>query len=172
MPATVALLRAVNVGGRNKVPMAELRALCGELGFPDVSTFIASGNVIFPGRAPGPGALESAIAARFGVETTAVYRTAAQLAKLVATKPFGNRTPDCFVAFLAREPARANFEALSTSDFPDQAWERVGPDVALLYPSSFHRAKLTGARLEGLLNTEATLRNWRTVAKLAEIAAC
>src|SRR5581483_8695086 len=108
---------------------------------------------------------------RFGVETTVVLRTAAQLAKLVDTQPFGKRAPDCFVAFLARKPAKANFEALSTSDFPDEAWERVGPDLALLYPSSFDRARLTGARLERLLNTEATLRNWRTVTKLAELAA-
>ena len=171
MPATVALLRAVNLAGRNKVPMAPLRELCAELGHADATTFIASGNVIFPNGAPEPAELEAAIAARFGVETTAVYRSAAELAKLVATNPFGNRTPDCFVAFLAGKPARANFEALSTSDFPDEAWERVGPDLALLYPSSFHRAKLTGARLERLLNVQATLRNWRTVTKLAELAA-
>lgn len=151
--------------------MAELRTLCVELGFEGTTTFIASGNVIFPGAAPGAAALEGAIAERFGVETVAIMRTAAQLRSLVDTTPFGKRAPDAFIAFLARKPAKANFEALSTSDFPDEAWERVGPDLALLYPSSFHRAKLTGARLERLLNTEATLRNWRTVTKLAELAA-
>jgi uncharacterized protein (DUF1697 family) len=151
--------------------MAELRQLCAELGHEAATTLIASGNVIFPGGAPDPTALEAAIAERFRVQTTAILRTAAQLRALVDAKPFGKRTPDCFVAFLARKPAKANFEALSTSDFPDEAWERVGPDLALLYPSSFHRAKLTGARLERLLNTEATLRNWRTVTKLAELAA-
>ena len=151
--------------------MGELRALCAELGFEDATTFIASGNVIFPSAAPEAAALEAAIAKRFGVETVAIMRTAAQLQSLVDAKPFGKRTPDAFVAFLARKPAKANFEALSTSDFPDEAWERVGADLALLYPSSFHRARLTGARLERLLNTEATLRNWRTVTKLAELAA-
>lgn len=171
MPATVALLRAVNVGGRNKVPMAELRALCTELGFEGVQTLIASGNVVFRDAAPDAARLERAVAERFGVETTVILRTAAQLTALVAARPFGSRTPDAFVAFLARKPAKANFEALSTSDFPDEAWERVGPDLALLYPSSFHRAKLTGARLERLLDSQATLRNWRTVAKLAELAA-
>jgi uncharacterized protein (DUF1697 family) len=151
--------------------MAELRALCVSLGFEHTATFIASGNVIFPRAAPDSGALEAAIVERFGVETVAIMRTAAQLRSLVDAKPFGSRAPDAFVAFLARKPAKANFEALSTSDFPDEAWERVGQDLALLYPSSFHRAKLTGARLERLLNTEATLRNWRTVTKLAELAA-
>jgi uncharacterized protein (DUF1697 family) len=163
-------LRAVNVGGRNKVPMAELRALCAELGYADAATLIASGNVIFPTRAPKAAELERAIAGRFDVHTTVVLRSAAELEKLVAAKPFGKRSADCFVAFLAGRPAKANFEALSTSDFPDEAWERVGPDLALLYPSAFHRARLTGARLERLLNVEATLRNWRTVTKLAELA--
>ena len=151
--------------------MGELRELCAELGYANVETFIASGNVVFRGRVPDAAELERAIARRFGVETTVIVRTSAQLQKLVAAKPFGSRTDDAFVAFLARTPAKANFEALSTSDFPDEAWERVGPDLALLYPSSFQRAKLTGARLERLLNTEATLRNWRTVTKLAELAA-
>jgi len=151
--------------------MAELRALCAKLGFADATTFIASGNVVFPTAAPDAAELAAAIAARFGVDTTVILRTREQLTKLVATKPFGKQTADAFVAFLAGEPAKANFEALSTSDFPDEAWERVGPDLVLLYPSSFHRAKLTGARLERLLNTEATLRNWRTVTKLAELAA-
>jgi uncharacterized protein (DUF1697 family) len=151
--------------------MGELRELCAELGCENVETFIASGNVVFHERAPDAPELERAIAQRFGVRTTAIFRTSAQLQKLVAAKPFGSRTPEAFVAFLARKPAKANFEALSTSDFPDEAWERVGPDLALLYPTSFHRAKLTGARLERLLDTEATLRNWRTVTKLAELAA-
>ena len=152
--------------------MGELRELCAELGCEKVETFIASGNVVFHDRAPDAGELERAIAERFRVETTVILRTAAQLKTLVAAKPFAGRTPDAFVAFLARKPAKANFEALSTSDFPDEAWERVGPDLALLYPSSFHRAKLTGARLERLLDTEATLRNWRTVTKLAERCLC
>lgn len=167
----MALLRAVNVGGRNKVPMGELRELCAELGHENVETFIASGNVVFRDRAPDPSELERAIAQRFDVETTVILRTSAQLQKLVAAEPFGSRTPDAFVAFLARQPAKANFEALSTSDFPDEAWERVGPDLALLYPSGVHRAQLSGARLERLLNVQATLRNWRTVTKLAELAA-
>jgi uncharacterized protein (DUF1697 family) len=151
--------------------MAGLRAACAELGYADVSTFIASGNVVFPTKAPAAEELEGLIAERFGVTTTAVYRTAAQLRTLAGAKPFGSRTPDCYVAFLAGKPAKANFEALSTSDYPDEGWERVGPDLALLYPSAFHRAQLNGARLERLLGVPVTLRNWRTVTSLAELAA-
>jgi uncharacterized protein (DUF1697 family) len=151
--------------------MAELRDLCAEIGAPEATTFIASGNLIFPGVVPDAATLEAAIAGRFGVDTTAVLRTAAQLRKLVETRPFGKQSDKAHVAFLAGKPAKASFEALSTSDFPDEAWERVGPDLALLYPSGVHGAQLSGARLERLLNVQATLRNWRTVTKLAELAA-
>ena len=171
MAGTVALLRGVNVGGRNKVPMAELRTLCGELGYPEATTFIASGNVVFPESVPDAALLGDAIAERFGVQTTVVLRTAAQLGKLIATKPFGSRTEQAYVAFLAGTPARASFEAFSTTDFPENAWERVGPDLVILYPSGFHRAQLTVARLERLLGVQVTLRNWRTTTKLAELAA-
>jgi uncharacterized protein (DUF1697 family) len=171
MATTVALLRAVNLGARNKVPMAELRKLCAELGHAEATTFIASGNVVFPREAPAAVALETAIAERFGVRTTVVLRSAAQLRKLASADPFGSRTRDCFVAFLGAKPARAGFEALSTSDFPQTAWERIDPDLAILYPSGFHRAQLTVARLERLLGVPATLRNWRTVTRLAELAA-
>ena len=150
--------------------MAELRAVCAELGYDGVRTFIASGNVVFQSRVPRAAELERAIAERFGVETVVILRTSAQLATLAGTAPFGRRTPDCYVAFLASAPARAGFEALSTSDFPDEAWVRAGPDLALLYPDAFHRAQLTGARLERLLGVLATMRNWRTVTKLAELA--
>jgi uncharacterized protein (DUF1697 family) len=167
----VALLRAVNLGARNKVPMAALRELCAELGYEGVETFIASGNVLFRERAPDTAQLERAIAERFDVQTTVVLRTAKELQALVASNPFGSRTPECYVAFLAGKPARAAFEALSTSDFPEDAWERVGPDVALHYAAGFQQATLTSARLERLLGVPATLRNWRTVTKLAELAA-
>jgi uncharacterized protein (DUF1697 family) len=161
----------VNLGPHNKVPMKALRDLCSELGYSGVETFIASGNVVFHGAAPDAGELEDAVAARFGVRTTIVLRTAAQLQRLAASKPFGARTPEAYVAFLAAKPARAAFEALSTSDFPDDAWERIGPDLALHYATGFQRAALTVGRLERLLGVPATLRNWRTVTKLAELAA-
>jgi uncharacterized protein (DUF1697 family) len=150
--------------------MAALRELCGELGWP-AETYIASGNVIFRERAPQAAALEAAIADRFGVDTTVVLRTAAQLKTLTANPPFGARAENVFVAFLARKPARAAFEAFSTTDFPEVAWQRVGPDLALEYRTGFGRAWLTVGRLEKLLGVEATLRNWRTATKLAELAA-
>lgn len=149
--------------------MAVLRELCAELGYP-AETYIASGNVLFRERVPDSAELETAIAARFGVDTTVVMRTAEQLRSLTAKPPFGSRTEHVYVAFLAGRPARAAFEAFSTTDFPEEAWERVGPDLVIEYPSGFGRAWLTVARLEKLLGVQATLRNWRTTVKLARLA--
>ena len=75
------------------------------------------------------------------------------------------------LAAAAGQNAYGAFEAFSTTDFPENAWERVGPDLVILYPSGFHRAQLTVARLERLLGVQVTLRNWRTTTKLAELAA-
>ncbi|HEX8263628.1 MAG TPA: DUF1697 domain-containing protein, partial [Allosphingosinicella sp.] len=90
MARLVALLRAVNVGGR-KLPMAELRALCGELGWKRVETYIQSGNLLFeaPGEAHRLEAeLEKAIGDRFGLDVPAIVRTAGQWAAYVKANPF------------------------------------------------------------------------------------
>src|SRR5256885_11087562 len=93
MPAMgrmVALLRAVNVGGR-KLPMAELRGLCGELGWSDVATYIQSGNLVFtaPGKAGEiEGVLEQAIQKEFGLDVPVIVRSRAEWARYPAENPF------------------------------------------------------------------------------------
>src|SRR5690349_10681340 len=96
MGRMVALLRAVNVGGR-KLPMAELRALCEEIGWEDVATYIQSGNVVFAtaGQAEAiEQRLEEAIAKRFGLDVPVIVRSAAEWAKLAAGNPFADESPD------------------------------------------------------------------------------
>ena len=92
MPRYVALLRAVNVGGKNKVPMADLRDLFESMGHSEVSTFIQSGNVIFSAaKSVTPKSLETAISKRFHVDTTVVLRTPGELEKVVKANPFPRR---------------------------------------------------------------------------------
>jgi uncharacterized protein (DUF1697 family) len=134
----VALLRAVNLGSRNKVPMARLREVMTADGYRDVRTLIASGNVVFERARPSAAALERLIAEEFGVTTTVILRSAAQLRKLAATKPFEE---EAYVAFAAD-----------------------GRD--LVFPRS---DGLTGAAIEKQLGVQATVRNWRTVEKLAQL---
>jgi uncharacterized protein (DUF1697 family) len=170
----VALLRAVNLGARNKVPMAQLRTLLGEAGYDNVSTYIASGNVLLDGpnnRAAVASGLERLIEDAFGVETTAIMRKPHELAAVVAGHPFGAETSQSHVVFLARKPGTKAAKRLADTDHsPDQAI-LAGAEVYLHYPAGVQGARLSAARLEKLLELPGTHRNWRTVAALAELAA-
>jgi uncharacterized protein (DUF1697 family) len=170
----VVLLRAVNLGGRNKVPMAELRALLEDAGYGNVRTYIASGNIILDApnkRAALAGELEGLVAAAFKVETTAIIRTPKELATVVAAHPFGKDTSKSHVVFLTGKPARKAVADLAAADHsPDEAL-LVGSDVYVRYPAGVQGSQLTAARLERLIGVSGTARNWRTVAALAELAA-
>jgi uncharacterized protein (DUF1697 family) len=165
----VALLRAVNLGARNKVPMAALRTVLEEAGLQSVRTYIQSGNVVFAHAEPDAGVLEEAIAGAFGVETVVVLRSARQLRTLASSHPYGADTSRTFVTFLAEKPPRnavARLDALAGGD----EVARVGLDLVLRYPGGYQSATLTAGRIETLLGVAGTARNWRTVAKLAELA--
>lgn len=169
----VALLRAVNVGGRNKVPMAELRTLLEDAGYENVRTYIASGNVLLDGpakRAALATALERLVADSFGVTTTVMLRKPKDLGAIAAAHPFGSKTSETHVAFLAKTPAKSAAARLEEA----AGAERVvlaGADVYLRLPRGVHGSRLSAARVESLLGVPATLRNWRTVVALAELAA-
>jgi len=160
----VALLRGINVGGRNIVPMAELRRLFEECGCTEVSSYIASGNVLFTAGEPDRAGLEQAVESTFGVSSPIVLRTSEELARIVASHPFGADTSQTYVAFLGGTPGAAD----SLDVGPDR-FEVVGVDVYLQYPNGVHGSKLTGALLERRLGVTATIRNWRTVTRLAEL---
>ena len=170
----VVLLRAVNLGARNKVPMAELRTLLEEADYGDVRTYIASGNVLLDGprgRAAVARKLERVIADEFDVETTAIVRTPKELSAIVAGHPFGRDTSRSHVVFLADHPAAKAVRRLAAADHsPDRA-VLTGADVYLHYPGGVQGSRLSAARLERLLDVPGTHRNWRTVAALADLAA-
>ncbi|MFL5959446.1 MAG: DUF1697 domain-containing protein [Gaiellaceae bacterium] len=169
----VALLRAVNLGTRNKVPMAELRTLLVEAGYGGVRTYIASGNVLLDGpgdRVAVAAELERVIADAFRVDTTAIVRAPEELVAVVARHPFGADTTHSHVVFLAKKPAARAAKRLAAADHsPDRA-VLAGAEVYLHYPTGVQGSRLSAARLERLLEVQATHRNWRTVTKLAELA--
>ncbi len=166
----VALLRAVNVGGRNKVSMAELRRVFEDAGCDSVRTYIQSGNVVFEHEAPDRAVLEEAVADAFGVQSAIVLRSARQMRRLAGAHPFGADTSKSVVAFLAEKPKRTDLRALSELDVAPDRFEVVGPDVVMHYPNGYGGARLSAAVLEKRLGVAATARNWRTVTRLAELA--
>lgn len=169
------LLRAVNLGKHNKVPMAELRTLCGRLGLEGVSTYIASGNIICDAPEDVDVAvreLESGIEAQFGVATPAIARTHAELAAVLDANPytaFEDRL--MHVVYLADEPDPAGVAALAERDFGPDECTVVGREVYANYADGLHGSKLTPPVMQRLLGVPGTARNWRTAATLAELTA-
>jgi uncharacterized protein (DUF1697 family) len=169
----VAFLRAVNLGATNKVPMAELRARLEAAGYESVRTYIASGNVLLEGpagRAELGAALERLVADAFGVSTTAILRRPRELSATLAARPFGGDTAHTYVAFLAARPAKAAASRLAAADPGAERAVLAGSEVYLRLPRGVHSSGLSVARVESLLGVPATMRNWRTVVAVAELA--
>src|ERR1700744_946041 len=110
MTRYVALLRAVNVGGTGKLPMAKLKSLCADAGFTDIETYIASGNVVFTskaGEAAAKAKLGKALHAYAGKPIGVVIRTAAEMAGVLKQNPYSKDKPNyCYAIFLDDKPPR------------------------------------------------------------------
>ena len=168
----LALLRGINVGGKHIVKMAELRETVEAMGFDDVATYIASGNLLFSAprqkRDELAARLETELSTRFGLELKVVLLTDAQLARVVAEAPrgFGAASDRCDVIFL-RKPltVRKAFPLLETKEGVDRAW--AGEDV-LYFARLAERA--SSSRLSRVVMLpeykNMTVRSWSTTQKL------
>ena len=174
IPSTyVALLRGVNVGGNNKLPMKDLVEIFAEAGCVQVRHFIQSGNVIFSAppalAAKIPALIPLAIAKRFGFSPPVQLRSAKQLAEVIANNPFlklGMAEDFLHVAFLADKPSAANVAKLDPDRSPPGQFIVQGQEIYLYIPSGLAASKLTNAYFDTKLATVSTGRNWRTVKKL------
>jgi uncharacterized protein (DUF1697 family) len=175
MARSIALLRAVNVGGR-KLPMAELRALCGDLGWKDVGTYVQSGNIVFaaPGRAGELEAtLEKAVESRFGFHSDAMVRSAVQWRSLIGASPYreeAEREPGrVLVGVPKRSIAPGAADAIAARAGAGERVEAAGGALWFHYPDGVGRSKLTPSLIDRLAGSPVTARNWRTVLALSEM---
>ena len=176
MARLIALLRAVNVGGR-KLPMAELRALCGELGWTDVETYIQSGNLVFSASGP-PEALEAkletAIKARFGFHSDVMVRSEPQWETLIAANPFGEASeaePNRVIVGLPKAKLAAGAAAaIAARASAGERVEAAGGALWFHYPAGVGTSKITPSLIDRSAGTPVTGRNWRTMLKLKEMA--
>ena len=175
MARLIALLRAVNVGGR-KLPMAELRALCGELGWGDVETYIQSGNVVFsaPGEAEAhEDRLEKGIEDRFGMDVPVMVRTASRWAALVAANPFpdvAREEPNRLQLLVSKQaPKDDAAEKLMDRARAGEIVKAAGGALWFHFPEGVGKSKLTPAIIDKAVGSPSTSRNWRTVLKLQEM---
>lgn len=177
MNTHIALLRGINVGGHNKIPMKALQALCLALGHSDVVTHIQSGNVVFrnpsaDGAALAAG-LQRGIAEALDLDVAVLLRSGAEMAAVVARNPFlakGLDTSRLHVVFLAEAPSAAAVAGLDPQRSPPDAFAVADRHVYLHLPDGAAKTRLGIDYFERKLVTRATARNWNTVAKLCELA--
>jgi uncharacterized protein (DUF1697 family) len=175
MGSHLALLRGINVGGKNPLPMKELVRMFDAAGCRNVRTYIQSGNVIFdaPAGAPKVGQIISAsIEKRFGYRIPVILRTPTQLRKTIGANPFLKAGADAkalHVYFLAETPKPPAVASLDPARSAPDAFHVLEQEIYLHLPNGMARTKLTNAYFDSKLSTVSTARNWATVLKLAEM---
>jgi uncharacterized protein (DUF1697 family) len=172
------MLRAVNVGATGRITMDALRAVYESLGFADVRTLLASGNVLFRSRLTDRGGLvkriRQEIERRLGLDIEVIVRTLAEVAAIVERGPVLSPRADnrkLHVMFLSAVPTPAAQAALlewHESSGMKEMLEPRGPEIYLYYPDGVARSRLTTAAIEGRLDTSGTARNWNTLLKIVE----
>jgi len=172
----IVLLRGVNVGGKNKLPMAELCAALADAGFSKVQSYIQSGNVVLEAddtisKADVLKSAQAVLSESFDIQIPVMVLTEGQLEQAATANPMGQEfeKPNwMFLFFLSKVPAAPMLEKLTALTTANERWELMG-DVFYVYAGDgAGRSKLI-AQAEKLLGVSATARNWKTVQKIIEM---
>jgi uncharacterized protein (DUF1697 family) len=173
----VALLRGINVGGKNRLPMKDLVALFEAQGCTSVQTYIQSGNVVFEAPAAVaaklPLKVSAAILNGHGIRVPVVLRTVEELQKVPHRNPFlkaGVALDTLHVAFLADPPSASAASALDPKRSPPDEVAIRGCELYLRLPNGVAETKFTNAYFDKTLGTTSTMRNWRTTLQLIELS--
>ncbi|MFT4049788.1 MAG: DUF1697 domain-containing protein [Solirubrobacterales bacterium] len=167
------LLRGVNVGKDNKLPMVELRAMLEHAGCIDVETYIQSGNAVFScgeGKVALTTKIESALEQYMGRPIATTLRTSRQLEKIVADNPFATIADDprkLTVTFLSRPASKRLLAAVPPDDFTPELYAAIGNEIYAWYPEGQGNSQLAVALAKVRWPGTATVRNWNTVLRLA-----
>lgn len=174
----LALLRGINVGGKNMLPMKDLTAIFLKAGCEDVLTYIQSGNVVFRATPKIVAGLSEGIAqsieAKFGIRIPVVLRSASEVVRVIEANPFlkvGVNEETLHVSFLGAEPGKDLVAGLDSGRSAPDVFAVVGREIYLKLERGVSGTKLTNAYFDSKLKTVSTQRNWRTVLKLAEMLA-
>ena len=165
MTTYASLLRAVNVGGTGKLPMSELRAMCESVGFSNVRTYIASGNVVFESKLSEKSVkakLERALETYAGRPVGVLVRTGAELAVVLAKNPFSSAAPNRTVAIFLDAPPPADL----LDSVSGQQTEEIALGTREIYVH--YKDGIARSKLKIPAAGTGTARNMNTVAKLTE----
>jgi len=178
MPVLISFLRGVNVGGHAIIKMALLRELYVSLKFSDPQTYLQSGNIIFLSEGRNlklvSAHLQSAIHKQFGCCPEVILRSRSDLRGIVANNPFSARPNiepgKLLVSFLAGKPASDAQKALAALAVGPEELHLVGRELYIYFPNGVGKSKLPWPRLDKILQTPTTARNWNSVTKILEMA--
>ena len=169
------LLRGVNVGTKNSLPMAEFRKMLESLGCTDVQTYVQSGNAVFAtkrGEGVLTGSIEKALERYMGRSIATTLRTQGELKAIVDGNPFGKVAKEpkkLCVTFLSHAPTKAEVAPLHSQSWKPELFEVVGREIYTWHPNGQGRSPLAAALGKLDLRGAVTMRNWNTVVKLLEM---
>jgi uncharacterized protein (DUF1697 family) len=175
MARHIALLRGINLGARNRVPMPELRELLAQSGYEEPRTLLQSGNVVLSSRKQPDAVgreLEGLIAERFGLEIPIVVRSRDELAAVIDGNPLADVATDpkrFQVSFLSAAPDTAVVEALEAADVEPERIAVRGKEIYVWHAGGIQRSPASKLLTDAKLGVTATARNWNTVTKLLEL---
>ncbi|MGK0364832.1 MAG: hypothetical protein ACI85O_001892 [Saprospiraceae bacterium] len=179
MTKKIALLRGINVGGKRKVLMADLRQLLEGNGFTDVKTYIQSGNVIFTLKEELDNLeiakkIETVISDNYEFDVPVVVRTAEEWERAIKDSPFYEADMEdisqLHLTFLKEKPTDENQEKTETYDYPPDKFIIKNTEIYILCLGKYHKTKLSNTFFEKKLKVSTTTRNWKTVLKLLELS--
>lgn len=178
MPLFISIIRGINVGGRKKIKMADLRALYLELGFQNPRTLLQSGNVVFEAAVDDDLAelgarIEAGIRRRFGFEARALLKTPGAFRAALADHPFSaeqlERGSHAMIVFLSCAPAARDVSALVANNPGRETVSASGAALYVFYTDGVARSKLDTKRIESALGLVASARNWNTCQRLLKL---
>ena len=177
----IALLRGINVGGKNMIKMAELKRVLESIGLCEVKTYIQSGNVLFKSNESEEDLrkkIEHAIETNFGFLVAIVIRTADELDEIIRNCPFSeeeiseaesaSETECLYVSLMTQVPVQDKMERLDVYKGENEKYQIIGREVYLLFRQSIRNSKI--AINLHKLEVPATVRNWKTMNKIAALA--
>jgi uncharacterized protein (DUF1697 family) len=177
MTTYIALLRGINVSGKNLIKMDALKLALKNIGFEDVQTYIQSGNIVFKSVEADVKILEKRIIDpiknSFSLTVPCMVFMASDFKRIVMQNPFAESQNQAFLhlSFLSDKPLESNIQKLKDIPISQDAFEIIENCIYLYCPQGYGSTKLSNTTLESKLKVTATTRNLNTCLKLIELSA-
>ncbi len=176
METMIAILRGINVGGKRKVLMDDLKLLCSKIGLLNVRTYIQSGNIIFNSSGSNKDIedqLENAIEEKYGFSVPVIVRTHNELISTINNNPFYTSDTDInklHLTLLKNVPKKEGIIQAQTFNYNPDLFSIENKDVFIYCEGKYHQTKLSNTFFEKQLKVQASTRNWKTILKLLELS--